>query len=148
MNDFSGQYAQALSSLYNQLKNQGEGGNVDLTNRPRVSPSDMAQVGYDLGGDNYATTHTATYSTPDGSKAINLTPIQAQNGQMKDIFEDSYLNDYANAIMAGKIKDNLGLQIGGIYNGNDAISKASADAERQHYLQEQYYALLKLAGLQ
>lgn len=146
MNAPQSQYAQALQSLYNQLKESGSGGNVDLTNRPRVSPQDMSQVGYDI-GDSYATTYTSTYSNPDGTQALNITPIQASNGQLNDIYEQEFINQYADDLLSGRRKDDLGLQIGDLYQGNDAIQRASDDAVRQHNLQEQYYALMKLAGL-
>lgn len=141
MSDVNGQYAQALASLVNQLNQQGQGGNVDLTNRPRVSAQDIANAGYDI-GNNYATTYTGTYSNPSGDIAANFTPIQVNNGELQKILTDAELQNYAESVINGTRNDDLGLQIGGMYNGADAIQNADRDAQLQHNLQEQYYALL------
>lgn len=145
MSDFDGQYAQALASLISQLSQQGQGGNVDLTNRPMVSPQDMANAGYDIGND-YATTYTGTYSNPSGDLAANFTPIQAINGELQRILSDPQMQEYAESVINGTRSDDLGLQIGDMYEGADAIQNADKDAQLQHNLQEQYYALLKMAG--
>lgn len=144
MNAPQSQYAEALASLYNQLQQHNQGGNVDLTNRPRVSPQDMANAGYNIDG--YATTYTGTYSNPEGNVAANFTPIQAQNGKLQQILNEQAIQRYAEDVLSGRRNDDLGLQIGGNYIGNDAIQRADADAQKQHNLQETYYALLGMNG--
>jgi hypothetical protein len=143
--NFNGQYAQALQSLYNKLQNESAGGNVDLTDRPTVTPQQMANSGYDIGG-GYATTYTGTYSNPTGDMAGNFTPIQYSNGALQRILPQDEMTRYAESVMMGN-PDTLGLQIGGNYYGSDAIQRADQDAQRQHNLQEQYAALMKMAGL-
>jgi hypothetical protein len=142
----TGQYAQALASLMSQLQNESAGGSVDLTNRPRVSPTQMAQGGYDI-GDGYATTYTGTYSNPDGSVAANFTPIQYSGGKLQAVHPEAFMQNYAEGVLAGQ-PDTLGLQIGGNFYGNDAIQRADNAAQRQHNLQETYAALRLMAGLQ
>ena len=142
--NINGQYAQALQSLMQQLQSESQGGNVDLTDRPRVSPQQMGQSGYDIGG-GYATTYTGTYSNPSGNMAGNFTPIQYNNGVLQRILPEQEMQRYAEGVMNGN-PDTLGLQIGGKFYGNDAIQKADEAAQRQHNLQETYAALMKLAG--
>lgn len=144
MNDLNGQYAQALQSLAQQLQSESAGGSVDLTNRPRVTPKQMADSGYDIGG-GYATTYTGTYSNPTGDVAGNFTPIQYNNGVLQRILPQAEMTRYAESVMQGA-PDTLGLKIGGDFYGNDAIQRADAAAQRQHNLQEVYAALRQMAG--
>ena len=142
--NINGQYAQAIQNLYNQLQSESAGGNVDLTDRPRVTPQQMANSGYDIGG-NYATTYTGTYTNPAGDIAGNFTPIQYNNGVLQRILPQDEMTMYAESVMNGN-PDTLGLKIGGNFYGNDAIQRADEAAQRQHELQATYAALMQLAG--
>lgn len=143
--NLNGQYAQAIQSLVQQLQNESAGGNVDLTDRPKVTPQQMAQSGYDIGNGGYATTYTGTYSNPTGDIAGNFTPIQYNNGALQRILPAQEMQMYAEGVMNGN-PDTLGLKIGGNFYGNDAIQRADEAAQRQHNLQETYAALMQLAG--
>jgi len=135
-------YSKVLDIMRNKLNDYSSGGNVDLANRPMVSADEMAKYGYDI-GNNYATTYTSTFSDPYGNIAGNFTPIQAQNGELQSILTANELQDYAEAVIDGRRNDDLGLQIGGFYNGANAISDAEREARKQHYVQEAYNALLQ-----
>lgn len=121
--------------LYSKLQNLSSGGNVDLTNRTKIPTSKLSDVGWEDVGEGYATTFTSTYSNEDGTLAINVTPI-LPNG---DVMTPDELQEYAEGILAGTNEDYLQLQIGSIFNGEDAIQQASDAAEEAHELQEQYY---------
>lgn len=71
-------------------------GNVDLSNRPRVSVADMRTAGYtEFDGEDYVTLYPMPYG--DSSRAILLTPID-QNGVIKTKTD---LDDYAETLLDG-----------------------------------------------
>lgn len=143
--DYQGQYAQALQSLFNQLQDQSAGGSVDLTNRPRVTPEQMAEGGYPSFDGDFARTFANTYNTyqPNGEAAAgNFTPVQGIGGNASGVMNYRDMDEYARGVLAGEHPDYLGLQIGGTYSGNDAVNNASADNYRQRELERSYYALL------
>ena len=131
-----------IEQIRSILSQMSQGGNVDLTNRQEIPASEMKKAGYDI-GDGYATTYTGTYSNKNGDLAGNFTPIQLLNGRLNRILPEEEIQRYAEDVLGGYRSDDLGLQIGSLYNGNNAIQNASADAQRQHRLQELYYDLLR-----
>ena len=117
------------------LKQLGEGGTVDLLNRPQIPTSKLADAGWgDVGGD-IATVYSNTYSNEDGTIAMNFTPI-LPNG---DVLDPTTLQKYAEGVIAGVRPDDLQLQIGSAFTGQDAIDQAVSAAEEIHELQGAYY---------
>lgn len=113
-----------------------QGGTVDLFNRPQINGSKLAAAGWeDVDNDEIATVYSSTYSNEDGTLAINFTPI-LPNG---DVLSPDELTRYAEEVIAGVRPDDLQLQIGGAFNGEDAIDQAVNAAERIHELQENFY---------
>ena len=113
-----------------------QGGTVDLFNRPQINGSKLAAAGWeDVDSDEIATVYSSTYSNEDGTLAINFTPI-LPNG---DVLSPDELTRYAEEVIAGVRPDDLQLQIGGAFNGEDAIDQAVNAAERIHELQENFY---------
>lgn len=144
MGAYSGDYAQALVSLLGQLQNQG--GNVNLANL-NVDPQQMTQAGYPTAPNDYGT-YMETFNNPQGTVAGNFTPVQRDaNGNVSNILpQDEYIR-YAEAVMGGGMPDYRNLQVGNTVYGNDAIDKAAAQGMRQADLQNQYYNILRMAGL-
>lgn len=118
------------------LKEFGKGGNVDLLNRPQIDASKLAEAGWEDAGDGIATVFTNTFSNEDGTVAINFTPILPDGS----VLSPDELQSYAEDVIDGTRQDDLGLQIGSSFNGEDAIQQASNAAEEIHLLQEAYYA--------
>jgi TP901 family phage tail tape measure protein len=118
------------------LKEFGKGGNVDLLNRPQIDTSKLEDAGWEDVGEGIATVFTNTFSNEDGTVAINFTPILPDGS----VLSPDELTSYAEGVIAGTREDDLGLQIGSAFNGEDAIQQASNAAEEIHLLQETYYA--------
>lgn len=118
-----------------EMKELQQGGNVDLFHRPQVPSSNLADAGWDDVGDSICTVFTNTYSNDEGTIAINVTPI-LPNGA---VMSPDELEGYAGGIIYGEIEDYEKLQIGYIFEGENAIAEAENAAERIHELQEKYY---------
>lgn len=130
----------ATKEVSDELQKLGQGGNVDLLKRPVIDASILRDVGWDDAGDGKATVFSSTFSNEDGTKAINFTPIIVdENGHFVDALEPDTLERYAEEVIAGVHDDNLGLQIGAAFNGEDAIQQAELAAERVHELHEKYF---------
>lgn len=127
-------------SVTSQMQKLQMGGNVDLFKRPQVPASTLKQYGWKDAGEGTATVFSSTYTNEDGSKAGNFTPIQAdKDGKVAAILTESELTEYAEAVLAGEIDDYLGLQIGAVSEGENALEDAEELAELIHELQEEYY---------
>lgn len=129
-----GDYNKKLEAT-DPLKKFGEGGNVDLLNRPQIDASKLTEAGWEDAGEGIATVFTNTFSNEDGTVAINFTPILPDGS----VLSPDELTSYAEGVIAGTRQDDLGLQIGSAFNGEDAIQQASNAAEEIHQLQEVYY---------
>lgn len=127
--------------LKEELEKIAEGGNVDLTNRTKISTSMLKDAGYEDVGEGYATTYTQTFSNEDETMAINVTPIftNPETGQTEVLTEDELI-DYAESLLRGDINDYLNLQIGATFTGEDAVQQADEAAKYAHEVQEQYYS--------
>lgn len=146
MSDYSGQYAQALASLYAQLQGAGQGGNVDLTNM-NVNPQAMTQAGYPTNSGDYGT-YMETFNNPQGTVAGNFTPVQRdRNGNVTNILPVNDYIRYAEGVMGGDHPDYRRLQVGATVTGNNAIDRAAQNGINAGNIQDNYYNLMKLAGL-
>ncbi len=110
-------------------------GSVDLTNRPQVKASVLADMGYENTGDpnSTATVFSSGFSTEDGKKTVVVTPI-LPNG---DVLEPGALEEYANEILDSG-KDSQGIEIR-TYYGDDSIEKSNRYAAALHEVQDAYY---------
>jgi len=132
---------------YDQMKQLGEGGSVDLFNRPKVSTDELKKAGWNDAGEGTATVFSSTYTNSKGDKAGNFTPIVTdKNGKFVRALTERELTEYAEAVMDGRRKDDLGLQIGAQTSGANAINDAVNAAEKVHDLQEKYYVEPKRAA--
>lgn len=128
------------ANVENQLKNLSEGGTVDLTLRPTVDNSELKKAGWDVSSDGTATVFTSTFSNSDGSVAINFTPIVTdEKGNYKETLSPEALQKYAEGVINGTREDDLKLQIGAEFTGDDAINQAVKAAEKIHLLQDYFY---------
>lgn len=112
-----------------------DGGSVDLFNRPQISSYKLTEAGYKNAGNGTSTVFTITYSNEDETMAINVTPILPDG----DVIRPDELESYASQLIHSEIKDYKELQIGSIFEGENAIEEAEQVAERIHELQEKYY---------
>jgi hypothetical protein len=142
--DFTGQYAQALASLYNQIQNADNNhnvsdeerygkGNIDLYNRPQYrQPDGSLSTTYSLSfndGNNEVLVPSIAYGTY-GQPEL-LSPNQAIQ-RYYDTGE--YLGKFKNPNDAGKYAEALHQQQAKIYPNQNTST------------QEQYANLLRLAG--
>ena len=114
---------------------QGIGGNVDLANRPSIDTSKLKAVGWTDAGEGTATVYSSTFSNEDETIAANFTPI-LPNGE---VLSPTELERYAENVISGAQTDNLKLQIGSSFNGDDAIEQAEQAAENIHQIQGLLY---------
>lgn len=126
-----------INYILNEMRNQQQGGNVDLFNRPQIDASLLGDTWN--AGDGVATVYSSTYSNPMG-QAANFTPIVADRGgnYVRSLSEPE-LTAYAEGVMSGR-PDSMGLQIGPVYN---SVAEAENNAEKVHRLQDLYYNGLK-----
>jgi hypothetical protein len=123
-----------------EMKSLEKDGTVNLTLRPTIDTSLLNEAGWDA-GEGTATVFSSTYSNEDGTVAVNFTPIIAdpETGEYLGILSPEELQSYAEGVIAGTREDDLNLQIGGEFTGDDAIEQAVNEAENIHELQAQYY---------
>jgi len=132
---YNNTYSSLTHSEIQEMEGLQLGGNVDLFNRPQIPSSKLVDVGWTDAGDGTSTVYTHTYSNEDETIAINVTPI-LPNG---DVMSPDELEGYAGGIIYGEIEDYEKLQIGFMFEGENAIEEAEKAAERIHELQEKYY---------
>ena len=121
------------------LENYSKGGNVDLTDRTVFDGSNIKQFGWDVKDGEAVTTLTNTYTSKDGSVAMNFTPIGKKADGSYFVLTPDELTQYAEAVAEGAREDDLGLKIGKTFEGANAVKKATEEADRIHTLQEDYY---------
>jgi chromosome segregation ATPase len=127
------------SDQMDELEMYGHGGNVDLTMRPVIDSSELINAGWEAQAGEMATVFTSTFSNEDGTVAINFTPIMVDdNGNYIGTLSPDELQSYAEKVIDGA-DDELGLQIGAKFEGENAISDAEMVAERIHVLHEDIY---------
>ena len=128
------------SSIEAELVRLEKGGNVNLLVRPQIDTQYLKDAGWDDAGDGIATVFTSTYSNEDGTVALNFTPIMVdENGKFTGVLSPDELQEYAEGVIAGAA-DDLNLQIGAEFTGEDAIEKVDRAAQRIHELHEIYFA--------
>ena len=128
------------TQIEEELKQYGEGGTVDLLNRPQIDTTKLVEAGWKDAGDGIATVFSSTYSNEDSTIAINFTPILPDGS----VLSPDELQEYAEGVIAGTREDDLKLQIGAVFEGEDAITQATAAAEEIHNLQDIYYLPLEI----
>lgn len=124
-----------------ELKQYAHGGTVDLLNRPLVDASELSKVGWENAGEGTATVFSSTYSNENGTIAVNFTPILPDGSR---VLGPDELQKYAEDVISGVRQDDLNLQIGATFEGEDAIDQAVNAAEEIHNLQDMYYLPIKV----
>ena len=124
-----------------ELKQYAHGGTVDLLNRPLVDASELSKVGWENAGEGTATVFSSTYSNENGTIAVNFTPILPDGSR---VLGPDELQKYADDVISGVRQDDLNLQIGATFEGEDAIDQAVNAAEEIHNLQDMYYLPIKV----
>lgn len=124
-----------------ELKQYAHGGTVDLLNRPLVDASELSKVGWENAGEGTATVFSSTYSNENGTIAVNFTPILPDGSR---VLGPDELQRYAEGVISGVRQDDLNLQIGATFEGEDAIDQAVNAAEKIHNLQDMYYLPIKV----
>ncbi|SCW69177.1 Cpl-7 lysozyme C-terminal domain-containing protein [Eubacterium ruminantium] len=118
------------------LKELSKGGNVDLTNRPKVNTAYLNNAGWKDVGQGYATVYSSTFGNEEGTKYINFTPIivDPKTGEFKGVLTPEELTEYAEGVVAGTREDDLNLQIGASFDTVEAAEKAAEEIHRYHEL--------------
>lgn len=124
-----------------ELKQYAHGGTVDLLNRPLVDASELSKAGWENVGEGTATVFSSTYSNENGTIAVNFTPILPDGSR---VLGPDELQKYAEDVISGVRQDDLNLQIGATFEGEDAIDQAGNAAEEIHNLQDMYYLPIKV----
>ena len=124
-----------------ELKQYAHGGTVDLLNRPLVDASELSKAGWENVGEGTATVFSSTYSNENGTIAVNFTPILPDGSR---VLGPDELQKYAEDVISGVRQDDLNLQIGAMFEGEDAIDQAVNAAEKIHNLQDMYYLPIKV----
>lgn len=128
-----------LQAIRNELRSLQAGGTVNLLDRPEVSGSQLREDGgWDVDDNDVATVFSSTYSNEAGTVAINFTPIIVdEDGNYVDTLSEEELTEYAEGVINGTRTDDLKLQIGSAFTGEDAIGKAEVVANKIHLLHEE-----------
>lgn len=124
-----------------RLKELSEGGAVDLTKTIPIDTGALKKAGWDEVAGDLATVYSNTYSNEDGTVAINFTPIvRDKNGNAISVLSPDVLESYAEDVISGVRTDNLNLQVGVEYNGEDAVEQAEEAAKEIHTIHEDYFS--------
>jgi len=135
------------SFILGELNKLGDGGSVNLSLRPQIDTEELNKKGWDA-GEGFATVFSSAISNTDfddlipenaeDTVAINFTPIivDPATGEFKGVLSEDELYSYAHDVLAGVREDDLNLQIGAKFEGEDAIDKAVSAGERIHNLHE------------
>lgn len=125
------------TDITTELEQLGAGGGVDLTLRPAIDTSELINKGWDVAAGEIATVFTNTFTNETGDIAVNFTPIIVdENGNYVGTLSEDELISYAEGVIAGTREDDLNLQIGSEFVGDDAIQKAEEAANRIHELHQ------------
>lgn len=125
-----------------QLEAYQDGGEVNLFLRPKVDNSELKKAGWDVSDDGYATVFTGTYSNTAGTIAANFTPILTdENGNFDRVLSPDEFTRYCEDVLDGVREDDLKLQIGATFDGENAIEEADKAAGEIHILQDYLYDL-------
>lgn len=125
------------ADILTELEELGAGGGVDLTLRPAIDTSELANKGWDVAAGEIATVFTNTFTNEAGDVAVNFTPIIVdENGNYIGTLSEDELISYAEGVIAGTREDDLKLQIGSEFVGENAIQQAEDAANRIHDLHE------------
>ena len=127
------------TALKKELKKLSKGGRVDLANRPVIDARNLVAAGWKHAGSGKATVFSSTYSDRTGRRAANFTPIVVRNGKAIGIVRPRDLQRYAEDVIEGRRRDNLGLQMGKVHKGRGAIKSATTEAQYIHELHDEYF---------
>lgn len=129
-----------FEEIKNQLVEMSKGGGVDLTNRPIIDAKILKDAGWEEAGEGAATVFSSTFSNAAGTLAANFTPIIVdENGNYVGVLSPQELAEYAEGVIEGVREDDLHLQIGAMFEGDDAVNQAVDAANTVHELHEQYF---------
>lgn len=123
-----------------RLQELGQGGNVNLLMRPVIDAKELNELGWDA-GEGFATMFTSTFTTTvdDGQEiAANFTPIivDPKTGKKLGVMTPDEFDEYCFDVLDGVRKDDLNLQIGAVFEGENAVEQANQVAEEIHELHE------------
>lgn len=125
-----------------QLEAYQDGGKVNLFLRPKVDNSELKKAGWDVSDNGYATVFTGTYSNTAGTIAANFTPILTdEDGNYEGVLSPDEFTRYCEDVLDGVREDDLKLQIGATFDGENAIEEADKAAGEIHILQDYLYDL-------
>lgn len=132
---------QKVDRNINRQRQLQAGGTVDLLNRPMVGADKMRKAFPNYPADAYSTVDTFTFSNTSETKFANFTPIITdENGNFVDVLSEDALEEYATYILDGVDGDKFNLQIGAIFEGDNALKQAVEAAQEIHEIQEEYYS--------
>ena len=131
---------QSLSTIKEQLRQLSEGGNVDLTLRPRIDTEELKKAGYEA-GEGVATVFTHTFTNKANNIAMNFTPIMVdpETGEYLGVMKKDEFEQYCEDVVNGVREDDLNLKIGVDFKKEeheDFLELAEAEAEQIHELHE------------
>lgn len=119
-----------------QLESISGQGNNSLTNRARVTNSELSGMGWNFTPEQTAITPTQTYSF-NGTTA-NFTPVQTEDktGALVRVFSPDELQEYADAVLSGRRKDDLHLMVGQTFSDAGNAERAAEEireAQREYF---------------
>ena len=132
------------------LSNYSKGGNVNLLNRTEINSEELTKKLWENVGEGFATVYSSTFSNQDFTEdvinpenliAINFTPIieDPETGEYLGVLTPDELTEYAKGVIEGTRTDDLNLQIGAAFTGENAIKNADWVAQNIHELHEQLH---------
>lgn len=133
--------------IESSLRHLEKGGSVNLMLRPQIDTEELNKKGWDAGRGT-ATVFSSTYSKesdfyPERNIAINFTPIIAdpETGEYLGCLTPDELQEYADGVLNGTREDDLNLQIGTEFIGEDAVKDAVLAAKDIHEYHEKYFSI-------
>lgn len=128
-------------AIYNMLDEYGKGGNVNLNNRPEINAQDLKDNDYEDAGEGYATVFSGVYSNEAGDKAYNFTPIMVdpKTGEYLGVMPKDEFENYCWDVVDGIRPDDKNLQIGGAFEGENAVQDAIDRGKKIHNLHEELH---------
>ena len=110
---------------------------IDLNNRPKVSANAMANAGWDIGNNDYATLFSQDYASSTG-KSILFTPIFTDENGNVNVLTPKALEQYAGEVLEGIHDDNLNLGIK-TFDENTTPEQIKQYADELHEAQAEIY---------